>query len=1164
MKYCKKIMIYVIALALIATGGIFVPEPMTAQALETGAPAGSPAPEATAVPTESPAPEATAVPTESPAPEATAAPTESPVPEATMAPMENSGPMMMAPAPTAAPAVVSVEVGSQNGEYTTNHHGVMAYRYLSMNFDIYGYFADAWRQTTYKDYGYYTYVEVGSNTERITAKPYAEGGDTQLGLNVALDFVFANEGKTLQIVYRVKNTTGDAITFSMGSSADIQIGSDDNAVITPFDDGSGYKMVSDRDNDMGPEGDYAQFNFFGKSYAGVTSVDDFWYGRYSDWVLDRDIYTFCGVEQSQSGNFDSAGAWHWKDEILPAGEEKTYSVLIGIGGAGSENAASGGGVSSKDGSVEIELEQPVAGAESFTVYVDGLASENILVYGTDYTIEDATGVNPVIQFKESAGLTCQSVIQVRIEGVANLVNIENSIPHTPGYHKNGNTIEVSCSETGCAEPMGSVTLTVPTGPILADGTAKPGTLTNALDGQIVCPAIVYEYKNGGIYQLMTGVPTEVGEYRAGITMGDVTVALTYSIESPITEVAKPTGDARTFTYSGEDQTYVITGEGNDAYTISGNVQKNAGSYTVTVALKNTDKYVWADGSTAPLTFDFVIGKATPVLGDVTPSGVIMDTTAPGEVVLNRVNTTVPGSLKLANSVTAMKANVSVYDWTFIPTDGDNYYPVGGQVQIDVLDTVSPSVELHFADQNWKTLLNNITFGLFFRETQTATVTAYDNADGSGLREVLYYVADRELAETELSAVSWQVYITAFDVNPDGKYVVYVKALDNDGNSVIVNSQGVVLDATQAVLAGITDGGVYYGDITCTVTDALAGVKEVIVDGTPVTLTQNQALIAADNGLHTVKVTDNAGNVTEYSITVYKNYQVEFKVDGVTVDTQTVGYGQDAVLPVIPPKAGYDDVAPVWEMDGTNVTADLVIHAVYTQNTPGVTEHVTRPEGNAFCGDITSEDTEIIGAVLDDNDTPMIALGKDIDIYLEVTDIFATVSPEDKACVERALVNSAACLWMDISLYKQVEGEAAQKITSTSRELDVTITIPEEWMNHTAGIKRTYRMVRVHNGEATILDGVFDSGNATFTIKTDKFSTYVLIYDDNAGTQHGGSDTTGGTQVSGSTETASASTGAANVMSPKTGDESHRMLWVVLMVVSGGAMLYGTIWRKKED
>ncbi|MDO4553287.1 MAG: hypothetical protein Q4C22_07090, partial [Bacillota bacterium] len=110
--------------------------------------------------------------------------------------------------------------------YTTDEHGVMAYRYKysDKTFDIKGYFAGAWKRTTYSDGGYVTYLKVESGEPAIVIPSDALEDDSSTGLSVAIRFDFRNEGKTLQILYDVKNTTDTAITFSLGCGSDVQIG----------------------------------------------------------------------------------------------------------------------------------------------------------------------------------------------------------------------------------------------------------------------------------------------------------------------------------------------------------------------------------------------------------------------------------------------------------------------------------------------------------------------------------------------------------------------------------------------------------------------------------------------------------------------------------------------------------------------------------------------------------------------------------------------------------------------------------------------------------------------------------------------------------------------------------------------------------------------------
>lgn len=346
-----------------------------------------------------------------------------------------------------ADVVLNYYVKADNYTYITNPDRIMAYRTTNNVFDIQGYFGGKWKQTSFSNYGYETYLKVGETTEKITLK---EGGhDTSSDLNVAIDFDFLNNGQTLQIKYTVtdKRSEGDPIAFSLGSGTDIQIGADDGAIITELLNNSGtatgFMMKSSEDNDKdSATGEYAQFNFFGKGYVGVTDVSDFWYGAYNStyvntgyyWSNKQDEAVFFSNENSLSGTeygkyLDSAATWHWDDRI-EAGETKTYSVLIGIGGAGSENAAQGGGLTEPTGSVTIELSEDLTNSDQLVVKL----GENTLIENTDYTVDLTDPDKPVITFTEVAGLNVSSGDLIVTVTFANQgtedVTITNGIPGT--------------------------------------------------------------------------------------------------------------------------------------------------------------------------------------------------------------------------------------------------------------------------------------------------------------------------------------------------------------------------------------------------------------------------------------------------------------------------------------------------------------------------------------------------------------------------------------------------------------------------------------------------------------------------------------------------------------------------------------------------------------
>ena len=90
-----------------------------------------------------------------------------------------------------------------------------------------------------------------------------------------------------------------------------------------------------------------------------------------------------------------------------------------------------------------------------------------------------------------------------------------------------------------------------------------------------------------------------------ITYGDKTAEYTIKIDRK--SIDAPAADTTEFVYDGNAKTYTL--KENEAYTVSGNVQTNAGEYTVTVSLNDTDKYRWPDSTATDKTYDFVINKA---------------------------------------------------------------------------------------------------------------------------------------------------------------------------------------------------------------------------------------------------------------------------------------------------------------------------------------------------------------------------------------------------------------------------------------------------------------------------------------------------------------------------------------------------------------------------
>ena len=180
------------------------------------------------------------------------------------------------------------------------------------------------------------------------------------------------------------------------------------------------------------------------------------------------------------------------------------------------------------------------------------------------------------------------------------------------------------------------------------------------------------------------------------------------------------------------------------------------------------------------------------------------------------------------------------------------------------DIEKPTGEIKVSNNSWKAFLNNITFGLFFKDTQTVTITAADNSGETVTVE--YLLSAKELTKAELDGMTFTAYTAPFGIDPDNEYIIYVRLTDTAGNMDYICSDGIVLDGTSPVITGIEDGKTYCAAQTVTITEKY--VDTVTVNGTEVTLDENGSftLSPADGGQKIV-VTDNAGNTAEMTVTV---------------------------------------------------------------------------------------------------------------------------------------------------------------------------------------------------------------------------------------------------------------------------------------------------------
>ena len=150
----------------------------------------------------------------------------------------------------------------------------------------------------------------------------------------------------------------------------------------------------------------------------------------------------------------------------------------------------------------------------------------------------------------------------------------------------------------------------------------------------------------------------------------------------------------------------------------------------------------------------------------------------------------------------------------------------------------------------------------------------------------------------------------------------------------------------------------------------------------------------------------------------------------------------------------------------------------------------------------------------------------------------TPTKEEIALIQSVLGNNVIGQYLNLNLTLKISGRADRQITDLSAPMYIAITIPQNLVNHDSSIERTYRIVRIHDGVATLIDGTYDAATNQFTFATDGFSTYALVYEDVNTTLTG--------------------------RSPKTGDSSMWMVWT-LILCAGCSILFaaGKRYKKRE-
>lgn len=219
---------------------------------------------------------------------------------------------------------LSVSTTVPNGYHQVGNT-MLYYRQSSESIDVQGCYNGRYYGSTYSNHGYKVAMQVNDDYPS-----YVDCLDGTTMSGVSFSASIEPQGELARVCYSITNTNQEDVIVSLGTHADVMIGTNDHAPISRRIDTTGntYGITM-------KDGNGAQLCvLFGSGLAGVTSVSDYWFGFF---YLNYDPYYMVGnysagdYYMQENGSYDSGMGWCWKNRTIPAGSTVVFSYLIGVG-----------------------------------------------------------------------------------------------------------------------------------------------------------------------------------------------------------------------------------------------------------------------------------------------------------------------------------------------------------------------------------------------------------------------------------------------------------------------------------------------------------------------------------------------------------------------------------------------------------------------------------------------------------------------------------------------------------------------------------------------------------------------------------------------------------------------------------------------------------------
>lgn len=142
--------------------------------------------------------------------------------------------------------------------------------------------------------------------------------------------------------------------------------------------------------------------------------------------------------------------------------------------------------------------------------------------------------------------------------------------------------------------------------------------------------------------------------------------------------------------------------------------------------------------------------------------------------------------------------------------GDNVKYINTDMLI--IDSSNPLATLTLDNYNWSNHNKNPE-EIYINSNKTIQASA---TDISGIKDMKYYITDKLLNIKQLNQVKdWLVYENGIEINEKGKYIVYLRVIDNNDYTSYINTDFIIYDGYQEISFYVGKNNIYSNEFNIT-------------------------------------------------------------------------------------------------------------------------------------------------------------------------------------------------------------------------------------------------------------------------------------------------------------------------------------------------------------